>query len=98
MNKISKSPLIYAATENKVKCLEVLANSKNIDLDSTDVIHNQWNALHYAVLEDNVDAVKILVNAGADLAKRDGIGRTPLVIAGDHSKDKVLAYLQSLSS
>ena len=34
MNKISKTPLIYAAAEGHVKVLEVLVKCPNIDLES----------------------------------------------------------------
>jgi ankyrin repeat protein len=96
VNRISKTALIYAASENNVGCLEVLANAKNVDFAKIDKIHNDWNALHYAVLEDSIQAVKILVNAGANPDQKDGIGRTSLVIAEDHSKENVAAYLKTL--
>ena len=96
INKISKTPLIYAASEDNIGCLQVLADSPGIDLNKVDVIHNEWNALHYAILQDNVEAVKILIRAGADKEQRDGIGRDPVTIAGDHFKLNVQRYLESI--
>ncbi len=93
VNKISKTALIYAASENHVDCLRVLATARGVDLNKIDIIHNDWNALHYAILQDNVEAVRTLVDAGADPHQKDGIGRSPTVIAGDHYKEQVLAFL-----
>lgn len=92
VNKISKTALIYAASEDKTSTLEMLCKSDGIDLNQVDAIHNGWSALHYAVLQDNVEAVDILVQAGVDTNQRDLIGRSPYVIADDHYKEKVLAY------
>ena len=72
------------------------AVAKDIDINKIDVIHNDWNALHYAILQDNVESVKILIKAGANAEQSDGIGRSPQIIADDHFKTKVSAYLQSL--
>lgn len=88
--------MIYAASEDKVECLQVLAKAPNIDLNQIDFIHNDWNALHYAILQDNVEAVEILINAGANAQQKDGIGRSPKVIAGDHFKQNVLQYLERI--
>jgi len=95
VNKISKTPLIYAASEDHLNCLQVLANVKGVDLNKIDVIHNDWNAFHYAILQDNVAALEILLEAGADGHQKDGIGRSPAVIAGDHYKQKTLAFLEN---
>jgi len=95
VNKISKTPLIYAASEDHLECLKVLSNAKDVDLNKIDVIHNDWNAFHYAILQDNVAALEILLAAGADGQQTDGIGRGPTVIAGDHYKQKALAFLES---
>ena len=95
VNKICKTPLMYAASEDHLDCLQVLANSKDVDLNKIDVIHNDWNAFHYAILQDNVDALKILIKAGADNKQKDGIGQSPAVIAGDHYKQKALSFLEN---
>ena len=73
-----------------------IAKAEGIDINKIDVIHNDWNALHYAILQDNVNAVKILIQAGADKNQTDGIGRNPQVIADDHFKKQVSTYLKSL--
>ena len=41
-NKISKTPLIYAAAEGHVKVLEVLVKCPNIDLESKGKIDGEW--------------------------------------------------------
>ncbi len=80
----------------QIKCLEVLASAVEIDLNKVDILHNDWSALHFAILQDNVEAVKLLVDAGADPDQKDGIGRKPLVIAEDHFKENVAKYLKSI--
>jgi len=95
-NKISKTPLIYAAAEGHVKVLEVLVKCPNIDLEAKDQIHYSWTALHYAVLRDNPDCLKVLVRAGADCEQKDGLGRSPLMIAGDHEKKNAEEYLKTV--
>ena len=35
------------------------------------------------------------LEAGADGNQKDGIGRSPAVIAGDHYKQKTLAFLEN---
>ena len=50
-----------------------------------------YTPLHRAVLADELQVVKILVNAGANLHARDDAGRTPYDIAGS---DQVSNYLK----
>ena len=38
-------------------------------------------ALHEAVAESHVDVVQVLIDAGADIEKKDSGGRTPLLLA-----------------
>ena len=63
---------MYAASEDHLNCLQVLSYAKNVDLNKIDVIHNDWNAFHYAILQDNVAALEILLKAGADGEQKDG--------------------------
>ena len=87
---------------------------------SPDQIHYSWTALHYAVLRDNPDCLKVLVRAGkicfllkfpvclyyfvfilflyigADCEQKDGLGRSPLMIAGDHEKKNAEEYLKTV--
>ena len=76
--------------------MKVLASEKSTDLNKIDIIHNNWNALHYAILQDNVESVRILTENGADKGQKDGIGRDPKTIAGDHFKENVLKFLNEL--
>ena len=51
LNKIFQTPLIYACMEEQETTVAELLKSPNINLEIPDEIHNQWNALHKAVLQ-----------------------------------------------
>ena len=62
-----------------------------------DRLHNEWNALHFAIMQDNVEIVKTLIERNKNLADvRDAVGRLPLVVAEDHFKAKVADYLKTI--
>ena len=50
--------------------------------------------LHVAVQKDNVNLVKLLVDNGADLDRKDGFGDSPMKWAHGRGNDKVLSVLQ----
>jgi hypothetical protein len=45
-----------------------------------------FTALHYAVLSDNIETVKILLKGGANPAKKDVKGNDPLAYATEEQK------------
>ncbi|MEX6689813.1 ankyrin repeat domain-containing protein [Danxiaibacter flavus] len=74
--------LVAAAFYGKADMLKLLiASGANVNayLDASSGFHHHASALHQAVFSASLDAVKILVNAGADLSARDRIyGGIPL--------------------
>jgi uncharacterized protein len=72
------TPLLYAARENCIACVEVLlANGADIDLTDPDGV----SPLHLAVMNANWDLAKRLIEAGADVDQWDIFGAAPLFTA-----------------
>jgi uncharacterized protein len=56
---------------------------------------NGYTALHDAVWQNNVEGVRILVKAGANVALRGNDGKTPLDLARQHHATEIGAILES---
>ena len=57
-------------------------------------LHWEWTPLHSAVLQDNVDIVKVLLDHGADPNAKDSVGRTPQKLAEEHYKENVVKFFK----
>ena len=69
------TPLLYAARENCMACVEVLLrHDADIDLPDPDGV----SPLHLAILNANWDLARQLILAGADVNQWDIFGETPL--------------------
>lgn len=55
----------------------------------------QWSALHYAAASGSLKAVKILLDAGADINAKSANGTTPLMMAARENKEEVARFLLS---
>jgi ankyrin repeat protein len=74
------TPLLYAARENCMTCVEVLlANRADIDLPDPDGV----SPLLVAIMNANWDLARQLIAAGADINQWDVYGETPLFTAID---------------
>ena len=74
------TPLLYAARENCMACVDVLLKHKaDIDLPDPDGV----SPLLVAVMNANWDLAKRLIDAGADVNQWDIFGETPLYTAID---------------
>jgi ankyrin repeat protein len=72
------TPLLYAARENCLACVEVLLESKaDINLPDPDGV----TPLHVAIMNANWDLAKRLIDAGADVNQWDIYGEAPLFTA-----------------
>jgi ankyrin repeat protein len=79
--------VLKAAYQGNAKCIEILAAHTKLELD---------RALLVATLMERKDAVKVLLDNGAEVDFRASDGRTPLILAaGKGDKDIVEALLQA---
>jgi ankyrin repeat protein len=79
--------VLKAAYQGNAKCIEILASHSKLELD---------RALLVATLMERKDAVKVLLDNGAEVDFRASDGRTPLILAaGKGNKDIVELLLQA---
>ena len=72
------TPLLYAARENCIACVDVLlAKGADIDLPDPDGV----SPVHVAIMNANWDLAKRLIEAGADVNQWDIFGEAPLFTA-----------------
>jgi ankyrin repeat protein len=78
------TPLLYAARENCLKCVDVLLEKgADIDLPDPDGV----SPLHVAVMNANWDLAKRLIEAGADVNQWDIFGEAPLfTVVGNYTR------------
>lgn len=102
VNKISKTALMYACMEDHEGVVKELLDH-GADPLQKDILHNEWNSLHFAIMQNNVNTVKLILenakkcgNYEDVVGVKDAVGRLPLVVAEDHFKDKVADYLKTL--
>lgn len=69
---------LLSALKNDIKTIENLAK-KGVYLDVKYDDRFGSTALHYAVRENNIEAIKTLLNLGANPNKKDNFGKTPLM-------------------
>ena len=67
------------------------------DVDKAQRVGSMWTALSGAVVEGNTDAVRWLLERGADWRKRDSDGKTAFALAlASLKKEDVRAYMTSV--
>src|SRR4029434_8804968 len=82
--------LIDAIKKSDVKAVNALLNQK-IDVNAKSA--DGTTALHWAVNEDNLEAAKALIAAGANVKAANDYGITPLTFACIHGRVAMVAAL-----
>lgn len=82
MNEADTQKLVQAAFAGDIgQVKQLLRNCSDIDLES-----GEWNALHAAIENQQIECVKLLVDFGADVERANG-DLTPLAHAVDIALD-----------
>jgi ankyrin repeat protein len=76
--------LLKAAYQGNAKCIEILASHTKLELD---------RALLVATLMERKDAVKVLLDNGAEVDFRASDGRTPLILAAGKGNKGIVELL-----
>lgn len=95
-----------AAEQGRIEMLKFLLIEKGADVNTVGFEYclsdskalEAGPALHFAVDGDHVEAVRILIENGADVTLRDVQGRTALERAIEKEKDEVRLYLDKAGS
>jgi len=94
VDTLCHTPLINASLKGYSDVVTTLLNHPLIQIDIQDVVG--YTALHYAALNGNLNVVKQLVTAGADLTLVEDRGMTPAQAAKAMNKHDVYNYLSNL--
>jgi uncharacterized protein len=76
--------VLKAAYQGNAKCIEILASHSKLELD---------RALLVATLMERKDAVKVLLDNGAEVDFRASDGRTPLILAAGKGNKEIVELL-----
>ncbi|KAL4874323.1 ankyrin repeat-containing domain protein [Aspergillus karnatakaensis] len=83
------TPLVWAVQSNKISVLKTLLQGDGWPSDNT----GRTTALHQAILLNNGTALKILLDAGADLLITDAANNTPLLTAVNANNESAIKLL-----
>ena len=89
-NIVHNNPLEIAVKENKTKSIETLIKCHVDPNKGIGPLHN--TALHIAILNGNLTAVKLLINGGGDLEKLNIHLYTPFLSALENGNEEMLAF------
>jgi hypothetical protein len=84
--------LAFAASRNFVDSMRTMLFKTRVDPNSCD--YDGRTALHVAVNMEQIEAIQVLLEAGADPYIVDTFGLSAVDIARDHGRDDILAMLE----
>jgi len=83
---------VLAIDNNDIEYVKHIINNTDVNIDSGQYTTGN-TALNYAAMKNNLDIVKLLVKAGANLEKENDNGETPLYNAVDHNNIEIVKFL-----
>jgi hypothetical protein len=93
------TPLLAAIASARVDRLDVLARLIGAGAPLNGRGPNGWTAAHAAAAQDDVEALRLLVEAGADLTMRTGVDdATPLDEARHQGCARAVGFLESVAA
>jgi RNA polymerase sigma factor (sigma-70 family) len=84
--------IFSAIALRKVDEVRSMVTNPNLLSQRLGFAHNEWQPLHFAVVENLLDMVQLLLDCGADIHARTAWGMTPLCLA-IHAKNEKVAKL-----
>lgn len=90
------SLLTNAAAEGALPVIEFLLKQPGVDIDSIGQMHGA-TALHFSIIRNHAEVVRVVLENGADPALIDGKGMTPLMLAADSGGVEIVKELLKLS-
>lgn len=89
---LNRTPLHTASAKGQTACVEAMLGAQGVEVDATDA--RGQSALHLAAGADDAGAVRLLLAKGANPARKDKAGRTPLDVAKEARAQRAAALLQ----
>ena len=84
-DRLGNAPL-HTACESSAEAVEILLNcNEKIDINKKN--KNGFAPIHFAVLDINTEALKILIDRGANINIKEDNGNTPLWLAVMHNDE-----------
>ena len=83
---------VHAIDNNDIEYMKHIINNTDVNIDSAQYTTGN-TALNYAAMKNNLDIVKLLVKAGANLEKENDNGETPLYNAVHHNNIEIVKFL-----
>ncbi len=95
INKNGDSPLMFSCQHGNLEFSRLLINNgAKVNMKNIKGWIKGWTALHYAVLQNDIDLVKLLIQAGAKINVLDENKSNVLELAKKRKLNKVIGFLE----
>ena len=94
----NQSPLHHSAATGSIDITRLLLENGVTTINDTSCTQRNgmvggWTPLHMAIVNGHPDVVELLLDYGADIEARDGVQRTPLILAAECNNLRVAEIL-----
>lgn len=97
LDKEQRSVLHYSAQKNYTAGINIILSRNLVDINMLDGFN--LTPLAWAISNDHIEAIKLLISKGADVNLRIGNdGSTPIMFSVKNCRKKTILYLASLSN